>query len=257
MRQLRFFTPLSPDKPSLVTGQEYDLPESTARHLIRVLRLREGAIITLFTGNNVEYTAQLIGATKKSVTVRVLSQEKVDRESPLTTHLIQSLSRGSKMETTIQKAVELGVSIITPVSSERSNVSLAGAKFETKREKKMQHWQGVIHSACEQTGRNKLPELQQLTSLTAALDACKASNALKLILSPYVELALPEVPKTKERPRHVVILIGPEGGLSAVEVDYARACGFIAVKAGPRVLRTETAGPAILSMVQMLWGDTR
>lgn len=247
MRQLRFFIPPS-DAITLMPDQEYVLPESTARHIVRVLRLSEGDEITLFNGDNNEYPAQIVAATKKSVTVRVLNQEVVNRESPLVTHLIQSLSKGDKMEATMQKAVELGVSVITPVNSERSNVRLADAKSE----KKMQHWRGVVQSACEQTGRNTLPELRQLSSLKAALDVCQHSSALKLVLSPHAELGLSAIDAS---PSEVVILIGPEGGLSPAEVDYAQACGFTLVKAGPRVLRTETAGPAILSVVQMRWGD--
>ena len=247
MRQLRFYIPLS-----FEVNQEYDLPENTARHIVRVLRLSEGDEITMFNGDNHEYIAQLVETSKKTALVRVISAEEVNRESPLHTHLIQSLSKGDKMETTIQKAVELGVNVITPVSSERSNVSLLGAKYEKKLEKKVQHWQGVVQSACEQTGRNALPEVGAVQPLNAQLDACRASFALKLILSPHAKSCLSEI---KSPPQSVILLIGPEGGFSEAEIAYAIDCGFIETKAGPRVLRTETAGPAMLSIVQMLWGD--
>jgi len=243
MRQLRFYLSLSFD-----INQEYDVPESSARRMVRVLRLKEGDEITLFNGDNHEYAALIIDAGKKSVRVRVFGKSEVNRESPLYTHLIQSLSKGDKMEVTIQKAVELGVSVMTPVSSERTNVSLAGARLE----KKMLHWQGVVESACEQTGRNRLPELRPLAGLKSALDVCRGVLALKLILSPQAESSLVEI---KTSAQNVIILIGPEGGLSEAEIAYALDCGFVAVKAGPRVLRTETAGPAILSVAQMLWGD--
>jgi len=251
MRQLRFYIPLL-----LKTDQEYDIPENSARHMVRVLRLTEGDEITLFNGDNNEYTAQLIAASKKSVRVKVLRQCVVNRESSLNTHLIQSLSKGDKMETTIQKVVELGVSEVTPVRSERSNVSLAGPRLE----KKMLHWQGVIQSACEQTGRNRLPELHELSALKVVLDGYKEAESLKLILSPHVEMSLAKINELSPvdyqlPPKDVIILIGPEGGLSESEINHALDCGFVAIKVGPRVLRTETAGPAILSIVQMLWGD--
>ena len=247
MRQLRFYIPLL-----FEINQEYDLPETTARHIVRVLRLGEGDEITIFNGDNNEYIAQLVETSKKTAVVRVLAQNEMNRESPLKTHLIQSLSKGEKMETTIQKSVELGVSVITPVNSERSNVNLFGTKYENKLEKKMLHWKGVVQSACEQTGRNALPELRPLLSLRSALDACRDSAALKLILSPHAESSLREI---NVAPQEVVMLVGPEGGLSEAEIEYAIDCGFIATRAGPRVLRTETAGPAMLSVIQMLWGD--
>lgn len=243
MRQLRFYIPLS-----LEINKEYEIPETSARHMVRVLRLGEDDEVTLFNGDNNEYLVRIIAATKKNVSVLVLKKTEANRESPLHTHLIQSLSKGDKMESTIQKAVELGVSAITPVSSERSNVSLAGPRLE----KKMLHWQGVIQSASEQTGRNKLADLNQLCSLKATLDFCRDSNALKLILNPHADVGLAEM---KDRPESVVILIGPEGGLSDAEIAYAQDCGFVATKTGPRVLRTETAGPAVLAISQMLWGD--
>jgi len=255
MRQLRFYIPPSFHATPLEIDQEYDLPENTAHHIVRVLRMSEGAQVTLFNGNNREYTVELVSAAKKQVTIRVLAQAEVNRESLLTTHLIQSLSKGDKMEVTIQKAVELGVSVIVPVSSERSNVSLVGVKQEKKREKKIQHWQGVIQSACEQSGRNRLPELRPLASLRTTLEAYKPLSALKLVLSPYAESGLTSLAEIQAPPSEVVILIGPEGGFSAEEIEYAGECGFVAVRVGPRVLRTETAGPAILSIVQMLWGD--
>jgi len=243
MRQLRFYIPFS-----LELNHQYDLPESTARHMSRVLRLNKGDEVTLFNGDNHEYSAQLTDVSKKAVSVLIAGKLLVDRESSLKTHLLQSLSKGDKMETTIQKAVELGVSAVTPVSSERSNVTLTGQRLE----KKMSHWQGVIHSACEQSGRNVAPELNKLSSLAELLGALKGINELKLILSPHCSADL----KSVERPLgEVYVLIGPEGGLSDEEMAYAQACGFVAVKAGPRVLRTETAGPAILSMLQLLWGD--
>ena len=243
MRQLRFYIPFT-----LELNQQYDLPDNTARHMVRVLRLSQGDEVTLFNGDNHEYSAQLTDVSKKAVSVLITSKSFVDRESPLKTHLLQSLSKGDKMETTIQKAVELGVSAVTPISSERSNVTLSGKRLE----KKMSHWQGVVQSACEQSGRNVVPELSGLSTLTVLLDALKGVNALKLILSPHCSADL----KSVRRPTgEVYILIGPEGGFSDQEMAHAQACGFVAVKAGPRVLRTETAGPAILSALQLLWGD--
>ena len=243
MRQLRFYIPFS-----LQVNLQYSIPESSARHMVRVLRLSEGDEIILFNGDNYEYVARLMDVTKKNVSVFIVSQSLVDKESALNTHLIQSLSKGDKMETSIQKAVELGVSEITPVSSERSNVSLSGERLE----KKMMHWQAVIQSACEQTGRNKLPKLHSFAVLREVLDSLRANSALKLLLNPHAVVGMSEI---EIAPKNVVILIGPEGGLSEVEVSYAIDCGFMPVKAGPRILRTETAGPAILSVAQARWGD--
>ena len=243
MRQLRFYIPYFLD-----IDQKYDVPENTARHMVRVLRLKDGDEVMLFNGDDCEYRGRLTGTTKKSVKVFVFQKTLLSRESTLNTHLIQALSKGDKMETTIQKVVELGVNVISPVRSERSNVNLSGTRLE----KKMQHWQGVVESACEQTGRNRLPELRQLSSFTSTLNSYKDMVGLKLILSPRATSALMEI---DERPENVVILIGPEGGLSESEMRYAQDCGFVSVKVGPRVLRTETAGPAVLSMVQMRWGD--
>ncbi|MDH3326815.1 MAG: 16S rRNA (uracil(1498)-N(3))-methyltransferase [Gammaproteobacteria bacterium] len=243
MRQLRFYIPFL-----LSIDQQYKLPENIARHMVRVLRLTEGDEVVLFNGDNNEYSARLIEVSKKSVSVSVVSKVMVNRESKLTTHLIQSLSKGDKMETTIQKVVELGISVISPVNSERSNVSLSGERLE----KKTLHWKGVIQSACEQTGRNKIPELHPLSALRGTLDAYRENLALKLLLSPHAQSCLAEI---KDSPQNVIILVGPEGGLSEAEIAYALDCGFVATKAGPRVMRTETAGPAILSIVQMLWGD--
>ena len=243
MRQLRFYIPFS-----LNVGQQYELPEATARHMVRVLRLTEGDEFVLFNGDNHEYAARLIQASKKHVQVLVESEQFVNRESSLSTHLIQALSKGDKMDLTIQKAVELGVTEISPVSSERSNVSLSGPRLE----KKMQHWQGVIQSACEQSWRNCLPELHQLNPLITVLEELKSSPALKLLLTPGANMNFGSLQAPQGG---VVILIGPEGGLSENEIQYAQKCGFVSVSAGPRVMRTETAGIVILSVVQMLWGD--
>lgn len=244
MRQIRFYVPLP-----FEANQHYTMPGEVARHMSRVLRLAVDDEVILFNGDGYEYTVKITSASKKQVCVRVNCQSAISRESPLDVHLIQALSKGDKMETTIQKVVELGINRISPVTTNRSNVSLAGERLE----KKMQHWQNIIHSACEQTGRNVIPQLSDLTSLNSVLD--KEQNTperLKIVFSPD---AVEGLSQSSQSPKNITYLIGPEGGLSESETEYAMHCGFVKLKAGPRILRTETAGPAFLSMMQIMWGD--
>ncbi len=173
-------------------------------------------------------------------------------ESPLRITLAQGISRGERMDYTLQKSVELGVSRIIPLSTER-----CGVKFDAKRAaKRLQHWQGVIISACEQSGRNDIPEILPTISLHAWLDAhrvpCQQQEALRLLLHPRATQSLRQLtPPTGE----ISLLIGPEGGLSDNEIDMATQCGFEGIQLGPRVLRTETAGVAALAALQSYWGD--
>jgi len=245
MRQIRFYLPLS-----LSVQQHYAMPEDVARHMSRVLRLEENDKVILFNGDGYEYTANLSEVSKRDVRVLIESKIAVNRESHLKVHLIQALSKGDKMETTIQKVVELGVDCITPVKTERSNIHLSAERLE----KKMSHWQAVIHSSCEQTGRNALPKLNSLTTIFSILDDQRKNSGLKLILSPNATIGLSDIANPVD---NVTYLIGPEGGLSDAEIRLATECGFVDINVGPRILRTETAGPVLLSMIQMRWGDMR
>jgi 16S rRNA (uracil1498-N3)-methyltransferase len=184
---------------------------------------------------------------KKGVTLRVGEPSLVDREAPLPVTLAQGISSGERMDYTVQKAVELGVDAIQPLAVERSVVRLNAERAA----KRLAHWQAVSIAACEQCGRNRVPEVRPVATYTAWLAAAPA-EVTRLTLSPAASSTLHDL----ERPRgQIVLLVGPEGGLSPREHEDAAAAGFTAVRLGPRVLRTETAAVAALAAMQALWGD--
>ncbi len=231
----------------LASGARLALPESAAHHAARVLRLRIGDAVTLFSGEGGEYGASIIAIGKRAVEVEIGAHLAIERESPLTIDLVQALSSGERMDATLQKAVELGVHSITPVMSERSVVRLQGERAD----RRAAHWQQVAVSACEQCGRNRVPEVRPLLSLTAFLSAPRPA-ALRWVLLPGADAALRDLPRPQQP---IELLVGPEGGFSAAEAGRAQQAGFVPVRLGPRVLRTETAAPALLAAVQALWGD--
>lgn len=228
-------------------GQTLPLTETAHRHLIQVLRLRDGDTVTVFDGVGHEAAARLTDIGKRSGNLRLGAVTKPNRESPLDITLLQCVSKGDRMDYTLQKAVELGVTRIQPLRSERSVVKLDAERWD----KKQAHWEGVIISACEQSGRARLPALLPVAALDEAIRALPAET-LKLTLLPGAETALRALPAPASG---IALLIGPEGGLSDNEATRARSAGFIAVHLGPRVLRTETAGVATLAALQVLWGD--
>jgi len=215
---------------------------------LKVLRLSPGQPLTLFDGQGGEYKAKLLELNRQGAKVEVLEFVAREAESQLKISLGQVISRGEKMDLTIQKAVELGVTSITPLFSERCGVKLEPARLE----KKCEHWQGIISSACEQCARNQLPSLQPVTDLNSWL-ACQ--QGLCLVLSPYATRSLANLYETQPEVKSVTLLIGPEGGLTQAELKTAQQHGFIEVKLGPRILRTETAGLAMLAILQAYWGD--
>lgn len=232
-------TPLHP-------GAQLDLPDAPAHHVARVLRLAAGSALTLFNGQGGEWQAIISHIDKRGV--RVALGHKLDREaeSPLRLTLLQGIASADKMDWIIQKAVELGVTAIVPLLTERTLSKLSAERAE----KRTQHWRNIVISACEQCGRNRLPELAPPETLGARL-ALK-SAARRLVLSPGASTPLAALPGSIDTAE---LLIGPEGGLSERELDQALAAGFIAVCLGPRVLRTETAGLAALAVMQGRWGD--
>lgn len=241
MRIPRIYTPAP-----LASGSIIELDDNAFNHAVRVLRLKAGAPLTLFNGQGGEYPAELVEVQKKRATAQVGTFVDRDCESPLPIVLGQCISRGEKMDYTIQKAVELGVTEIVPLFSERCGVKLS----PERQEKRLRHWQSVIISACEQCGRNRLPALQDAMDLDAWL--AKLDSSLKLVLDPTAQDSF----ETLSRPTpDVALLIGPEGGLSETEIERARASGFRGVQLGPRILRTETAGLTALSLIQGRWGD--
>ena len=233
-------------REALAPGARIELPEPVARHAVRVLRLPPGAEIILFDGRGGQYTARIERIERDHVTVDLGPWEEIECESPLDITLVQALQAGEKMDFTIQKSVELGVRCIVPVESRRSVLKLAGERAA----KRVAHWQGVAASACEQCGRNQVPLVAPLERLDHWL-ARPAGNAVRLMLAPDAPQALPELALNGP----VQLLIGAEGGLDPQEVIAARHAGFVPVRLGPRVLRTETAGLAVLAALQVLYGD--
>lgn len=228
-------------------GQTLDLPPEAAHHAARVLRLAVGDEVVLFNGEGGEYPAVLTHIGKHNVTVKTGPWSERECESPLDVHLAQAVSAGDKMDFTLQKAVELGIRSIQPLLAERCVVKLTGERAE----KRVQHWQGVVVSACEQSGRNRVPAVAPLKALPNWLGEPNEAG-LRLLLSPFAERSLSEL----ERPAGpVTLLIGPEGGFSENEVKMAASRGFTPVRLGARVLRTETAALAALAAMQARWGD--
>lgn len=234
-------------REALSPGAHVELPEPVARHAVRVLRLPPGAPMVLFDGRGGEYTAHIERIERDRVFAELGTWHDTERESPLAVTLVQALQSGDKMDFTIQKAVELGVRDIVPVDSRRSVLKLAGERAA----RRVAHWQGVAASACEQCGRNQVPLVAPLERLEQWLAKPARAGALRLMLAPDAERTLVDIPPATE----VQLLIGAEGGLDPQEVIAAGQAGFVAVRMGPRILRTETAGLAALAVLQARWGD--
>ena len=230
----------------LVVGESVALPPELAHRLQKVMRVRIGEAITLFNGNGGEYLGELITLSKKTVSVKINEFVDCNRESSLAINLIQGISRGSRMDYTIQKSVELGVHAIIPVETTRSMVKLD----DNRRDNRHAHWLGVIHHACEQSGRTKIPKLFPAMPLSdiASLDNIQCS----FLLDTQSQSALSAAQKPNGKS---YIIAGPEGGFSDAERQWIRTLGTTSIKLGPRILRTETAALAALSIMQQRWGD--
>jgi 16S rRNA (uracil1498-N3)-methyltransferase len=232
----------------LVSGKGVGISEQSGLHLTRVLRLDVGAPITLFDGTGGEYAGTLERDGKK-VWARVGAFDPVARESPLDITLLQGIARGERMDLIVQKATELGVARIVPVFAERSVVK-ADAK---QRERKLGHWQAIAIAACEQCGRNRVPQVDEPRGLGDAITALPEETARCLLAADGSESLVGFAGRTRGRP--LALLIGPEGGISDNEQQFARANGFVVCRLGPRILRTETAGLAALATLQAVTGD--
>lgn len=243
MRSPRIYT-----SQSLATNTTFALDDEAAHHVARVLRMQNGESLRLFNGDGNEYTAAIASVDRKSVQVAIVDVDASDRESPLAIHLGIAISKGERMDWVIQKATELGVTEITPLISERVEVRLQGEREE----KKLAHWQSVAISACEQCARNRIPAIHSPLALATWLDTVSADA--KFVLHHRSEIALDS---RTDKPNSVALLIGPEGGLSDIEIALAEKKLFAPLRLGPRVLRTETAPLAALSILQFLWGDLR
>lgn len=242
MREIRVFT----DQP-LIIGQEVTLNSQVSRHLATVLRLNAGDAVTLFNGSGGEYLSTLTLSNHKSVIAHIESFNAIERESPLRIHLGIGLSRGDRMDWVIQKATEVGVAEITPLFTERTEVKLKA----DRQNKKYNHWQQIIISACEQCYRNQLPQLHSPRPLHDWLDDVQSEQ--KLVLHHRSDNGVDQI-----RPllaSSAALLIGPEGGLADKEINAAMANNFQTLTLGPRVLRTETAPVVAISVLQSLWGD--
>lgn len=222
------------------------LSDDAAGHIARVLRMQEGQEILVFDGSGAEFPAIISEAGKKQVVVDLAERIDTNLESPLHLHLGQVISRGDKMEFTIQKSVELGVNTITPLLSERCGVKLDAKRFE----KKLQQWQKIAISACEQCGRNVVPDIRPIMTLEAW--CAEQTDALKLNLHPRAKYSINTLPEPVTKVR---LLIGPEGGLSAEEIDMTQQYHFEETLLGPRVLRTETAALTAITALQVRFGD--
>ena len=235
---------------TLAVGSIGELKDNTAHYIHNVLRMDSGRPILLFNGTGGEYSANLIRVSKKIVTFEVTGFIEGDRESKLHSHLAIGISRGDKMDFVLQKATELGVSAITPLVTERTEVKLSGERLQ----KKMQHWQQVVISACEQSQRNILPVIHSPQTFSAfVLDAVEKNiHSSRLILHPgETNFSIQAAPLQS----HAILLVGPEGGFSDIEVEESGEKGFMTWTLGPRILRTETAPIAALSVLQQCWGD--
>jgi 16S rRNA (uracil1498-N3)-methyltransferase len=247
MNPPRFFCP-----GPLLSDACIDLPENAARHACRVLRMGIGDDLVLFDGFGGEYLARVASLDRGRVAVDVLAWRNAECEAPINVTLVQALQTGEKMDMTVQKAVELGVVRIVPVSSRRSVVRLEGERAI----RRVEHWKGIVAAACEQSGRNRVPVVAALQGINEWLGRSVGNDVLRLMLAPGSKLTLdniePPVPGGQ-----IELLIGAEGGLAPDEMELAGLAGYVSVRLGPRILRTETAGLAALAAIQCLWGDFR
>jgi len=241
MRQSRIYSP-----QSLVSTETVELTGQAGHYLARVLRLSPGDPVILFNGDGWEYEAEVLEVQGRCVIVRLGQSRQMGNESPLKITLVQAISRGERMDYSLQKATELGVHRIQPVNSQRVEVRLD----EKRKAKRLAHWQAVVISACEQSGRAVVPEVLQPCSLNDWLAVTDLSPSL--ILDPGAEMKLSAFSDVTQA---MSLLVGPEGGFTKSELEHAKALGVKAVSLGPRVLRTETAGPVAIALLQAIAGD--
>lgn len=238
----RFYCPIP-----LIPGREATLPEAVSRHAQSALRMRVGDSFILFDGKGEECLA-ILHRGGREARARILECRAVDRESPLEVILAQGVSSGERMDYTLQKAVELGVTAVQPIITRRTVVRLDA----DRRQRRRAHWQGVVMSACEQCGRSRLPEVGEILDYAAWIGSSRNLEVIKLMLDPEGGQRLRDLTAPD---RAVLLLAGPEGGFDPAERDAALAAGFIPLSLGPRILRTETAAVAALAAMQSLWGD--
>lgn len=233
----------------LIIDSEIELEQSIARHVVQVLRLKPGHPIILFNGQGGEYKAELVVAEKRKAIAKIIEFNPIERESTLDLHLAIGISKGDRMDYAIQKAVEAGTNQFTPLITEHCAFSINKEKIP----KRLAHWQNVIHSACEQSGRNKIPQLNSVTNFKNFCD--ENQQGLRLVLAPMAEKTLTSIQTLN--PSACTLCVGPEGGLSQLEIEQASQCGFDVIRIGERILRTETAAIVSVTALQILWGDLK
>jgi 16S rRNA (uracil1498-N3)-methyltransferase len=241
VRQSRVYTAQSLDSVNSI-----ELTGPSSHYLTRVLRLPKGAPIILFNGDGRDYSGEICEIQRQSVLVRLVDSQVAATESALNITLVQAITRGERMDYSLQKATELGVVCIQPVLSSRVGVRLK----EDRMAKRLVHWQGVVVSACEQSGRAVIPEVKKPLSMAQWLDV--VDESLRLVLDPTADNKLSSISMTGNA---VSLLVGPEGGLTAAEIEEVSLRGVKTVSLGPRILRTETAGPAAIAVLQAIAGD--
>ena len=225
---------------------EVELGGTAANHISRVLRLRAGDALILFDDTGGEYAATVAALDRHTVHVTVGERSGIDRESPLQVTLAQGISRGERMDVVVQKATELGVQRIVPLLTERTVVRLNAAQAANR----LRHWRAIAVAACEQSGRNRLPQIATPLPLREFLESEQPAG-LRLLLQPHAKLKARDLPASHA----ATLLIGPEGGLSEDEQTTALAAQFQGLSLGPRILRTETAALAALAVIQQKFGD--
>ena len=236
----RIYLPLA-----LCPGAIVTLPPAIAHRLREVRRAVPGQQITLFNGEGGEFRGVLTEVSRAATTVEIKDFQPIERESPLTITLAQGIARGERMDYTIQKAIELGVHKIVPIAAERSQVKLAASRAD----RRLEHWQAVVIHACEQCGRNRIPEVTPVMSLAEFAASDRA--ATRLTLAPDGALSLQSLTRVTD----FSLVVGPEGGLSPSELELLAGHGYCAVRLGPRTLRTETAALVALTALQTMAGD--
>ncbi len=233
---------------TLANNLDLSLPDRVARHLRQVLRMRPQDPVVLFNGRDgVDYNANLIEVSKRTVRAHITRATSAEARPTLAIHLAIGVSKGTRMDFALQKAVELGVSSIAPLITERTVVRLSDERIA----KRMQHWHGIIVHACEQSGRCWLPDLHPVVDLRHWLEQNRMAG---LLLDHAADKCLPDVSKPQS---DVCILVGPEGGLSKAEKLLAASQGMTGMRLGPRIMRTETAPLAAIAAMQVCWGDYR
>lgn len=232
----------------LSLNQHITLDSQASNYVIQVLRLDLNDSLLVFDGHNLgEFRAIITTVNKRNAIIAIEEFIAVNKESPLTINLLQGVSRGEKMDFTIQKTVELGVNTITPIFTQYCNVKLAGERLVSK----IEHWQGVAISAAQQSGRCLVPKILPAQDFIACFDVLQKNN-LCLVLDPKADTRITQI---SQKPDNITILVGPEGGLSDQEIVLAKQNNFIPISLGPRILRTETAALTAISILQSKWGD--